>query len=477
MEATSKMLLLLFMVAFEVFAAADRIPVADKRKYEMYLERFETSRTHYRPDGKENLQNATIFMKEKFESVGLDVDLQNFTTSDTTTGQTASGTNVIGILKGQFFGTANDDAIILGAHLDTQGLQQYGVNNDGSGLTALLTLAEDLTGKDKCVQNHSIIFVAFDRSETFNVQQGNAVCNKSCGSKAFVDGISKVLQGGTVKIAIIMDCISNFNLQKDSQREYRQPVKDYFNTFVETQGLIYENKGNYLAVIGREDEQDAMSNYVKMFEEVKTYSQYVPVEFMWNFKGKPTGLNLTNVETAFAKSDTLSFWDANIKSILLTDTCYQRDPLYTCKTSVWCDNSAKASRNDNLGFAYSTATAAKNLTKYYACTDVNECVLGNAECSKDATCKNTFGSYECKCKDGFTGNGFSCKDINECAEGSKCNKDAVCTNSPGSYHCKCKMGFSGNGFNTCVASGTGTAAAVFLHVVMPIVVGLLEFTM
>ena len=160
-------------------------------------------------------------------------------------------------------------------------------------------------GKDKCVQNHSIIFVAFDRSETFNVQQGNAVCNKSCGSKAFIDGISKVLQGGTVKIAIIMDCISNFNLQKDSQKEYRQPVKDYFSTFVEMQGLIYENKGNYLAVIGREDEQDAMSNYVKMFEEIKTYSQYVPVEFMWNFKGKPTGLNLTNVETAFAKSDTL----------------------------------------------------------------------------------------------------------------------------------------------------------------------------
>ena len=64
-----------------------------------------------------------------------------------------------------------------------------------------------------------------------------------------------------------------------------------------------------------------------------------------------------------------SFWDANIKSILLTDTCYQRDPLYTCKTSVWCDNSAKASLNDILGFAYSTATAAKNLTKYYACTD------------------------------------------------------------------------------------------------------------
>lgn len=52
------------------------------------------------------------------------------------------------------------------------------------------------------------------------------------------------------------------------------------------------------------------------------------------------------------------------------------------------------------------------MLSYYACfADVNECVLGNAECSKDATCKNTFGSYECKCKDGFTGNGFSCKGL------------------------------------------------------------------
>ena len=58
-----------------------------------------------------------------------------------------SGTNVIGILKGQNFNTASDEFIILGAHLDTRGLQQVGVNNDGSGLTALVTLAEDLSGE------------------------------------------------------------------------------------------------------------------------------------------------------------------------------------------------------------------------------------------------------------------------------------------------------------------------------------------
>ena len=44
-----------------------------------------------------------------------------------------------------------------------------------------------------------------------------------------------------------------------------------------------------------------------MFDEVKktTYDQYIVKDFMWNFMGKPTGINLTNVETAFDKSDTL----------------------------------------------------------------------------------------------------------------------------------------------------------------------------
>lgn len=61
--------------------------------------------------------------------------------------QSVSGTNVVGILKGQFFDMAKDEVVILGAHLDTRGLEQEGVNNDGSGLTALITLAEDLTGE------------------------------------------------------------------------------------------------------------------------------------------------------------------------------------------------------------------------------------------------------------------------------------------------------------------------------------------
>ena len=149
------------------------------------------------------------------------------------------------------------------------------------------------------------MFVAFDRSETFNVGSGNAVCNKSCGSKAFVSDINSVIGSGSVKIAIIMDCISNFNSNSESQKLYPQPIKDYFSQFVNLQGLIYSNKGSYLAAVGREDEKDIKAKYVEYFNNLATYDQYRIEDFTWNFKGKPTGVNLTNVETAFEKSDTL----------------------------------------------------------------------------------------------------------------------------------------------------------------------------
>ncbi|KAG7264606.1 hypothetical protein CRUP_002195 [Coryphaenoides rupestris] len=44
----------------------------------------------------------------------------------------------------------------------------------------------------------------------------------------------------------------------------------------------------------------------------------------------------------------------------------------------------------------------------YDCVDVNECDAGAQKCSHHATCLNTEGSYRCRCKPGFRGNGFEC---------------------------------------------------------------------
>ena len=43
---------------------------------------------------------------------------------------------------------------------------------------------------------------------------------------------------------------------------------------------------------------------------------------------------------------------------------------------------------------------------YYS-ADINECVTGAASCAPDATCMNTLppGGFECRCNEGFVGDG------------------------------------------------------------------------
>lgn len=49
----------------------------------------------------------------------------------------------------------------------------------------------------------------------------------------------------------------------------------------------------------------------------------------------------------------------------------------------------------------------KILIFFVFCLDVNECNIAN-NCSKDAACNNLIGSFQCVCKTGYTGNGFTC---------------------------------------------------------------------
>ena len=40
--------------------------------------------------------------------------------------------------------------------------------------------------------------------------------------------------------------------------------------------------------------------------------------------------------------------------------------------------------------------------------DLDECTSANHNCHVNATCLNNQGSFSCKCKSGYTGNGVSC---------------------------------------------------------------------
>ncbi|XP_077969047.1 uncharacterized protein LOC120326188 [Styela clava] len=86
---------------------------------------------------------------------------------------------------------------------------------------------------------------------------------------------------------------------------------------------------------------------------------------------------------------------------------------------------------------------------YISCEDVNECQEGSHVCDSNAICINTLGSYRCKCKVGYVGNGRECRDINECTSSANdCDvENGLCINIDGGYTCTCKPEYTGDGVN------------------------------
>ena len=82
----------------------------------------------------------------------------------------------------------------------------------------------------------------------------------------------------------------------------------------------------------------------------------------------------------------------------------------------------------------------------HTCEDIDECSLyaESGICSpQTATCVNTIGSYQCRCKTGFRASdstGKHCVDIDECENGQNLCEQK-CINAFGSYKCQCNRGY------------------------------------
>ncbi|XP_065844501.1 uncharacterized protein [Oscarella lobularis] len=123
-------------------------------------------------------------------------------------------------------------------------------------------------------------------------------------------------------------------------------------------------------------------------------------------------------------------------AILDYDECYSNTSI--CHVNAACENTLSSYNcTCKPGFTGNGTT----------CKDLNEC---DRRCNeKGQRCLNTYGSYECLCESGWTGNGSVCVDVNECHLSDTCHTHATCINKDGSYDCECALGWTGNG-SVCI---------------------------
>ena len=68
--------------------------------------------------------------------------------------------------------------------------------------------------------------------------------------------------------------------------------------------------------------------------------------------------------------------------------------------------------------------------------------------ANNAACANTAGSFTCTCHAGYSGDGVTCSDINECTAGThNCGAGFECSNTVGGFTC--------NDINECTAAVMG----------------------
>uniref|UniRef100_A0A7M5U5P2 EGF-like domain-containing protein n=1 Tax=Clytia hemisphaerica TaxID=252671 RepID=A0A7M5U5P2_9CNID len=73
---------------------------------------------------------------------------------------------------------------------------------------------------------------------------------------------------------------------------------------------------------------------------------------------------------------------------------------------------------------------------------IDYCVKKNVTCFNGFNCTKKHSNYECNCPQG-SGYGKHCEDINECEVHKPCGANEDCFNNVGSYQCKCKAGWTG----------------------------------
>uniref|UniRef100_A0A9J2Q363 EGF-like domain-containing protein n=1 Tax=Ascaris lumbricoides TaxID=6252 RepID=A0A9J2Q363_ASCLU len=138
--------------------------------------------------------------------------------------------------------------------------------------------------------------------------------------------------------------------------------------------------------------------------------------------------------------------------------CLPEDLCGSCKFA--CHKASKCmppTKGSGYGYTCDRCDPRKGYTgDGFTCKDIDECAdeklnkcdRPNAICINKSPVEDDGLKYVCQCKSGWRADpngGYQwrkCKDTNECLMNALCGKYAKCVNTPGSYYCSCLNGFT-----------------------------------
>lgn len=155
-----------------------------------------------RKPGTEGIEKAAKYIESEFKRIGLTTygDLktyrQTFTFTNRRSKEEITSSNIIGVLEGK---SKKNEYVIVSAHYDHLGTKSSGegdlifngANDDASGVTGVLALAEYFKKRNN--NERTIIFVAFTAEEMGLV--GSKHFGKGIDASKFVAGINLEMMG------------------------------------------------------------------------------------------------------------------------------------------------------------------------------------------------------------------------------------------------------------------------------------------
>lgn len=199
--------------------------------------------------GTEGIEKAAKYIESEFKRIGLttfenlDDYRQTFTFTSRRSKKEITTSNLIGVLEGK---SKKDEYVVISAHYDHLGIRKIegqtdsifnGANDDASGVTGVLTLAEYL--KNKGDNERTVIFIAFTAEESGLV--GSTHFGKGIDAAKFVAGINLEMIGKTPSFGPNTAWLTGFersdfgkivqkNLKGSGYQLYPDPY-DKFNLF------------------------------------------------------------------------------------------------------------------------------------------------------------------------------------------------------------------------------------------------------